>query len=159
MRLPVTNIGGIEISRMICGSNPFFGHSHFTQARSTWQKRYFTVERIVEVLEKCSEFGINGVISGPVERLPQARRTLEDKTGRHIHWFCTPGGSLEEFKEGIAWCGEHDVTFCMPHPSFTDAHIIRSESKIVGLEDCLKMIRDLGMIPGVSTHRPSRRLW
>ncbi|NOZ20815.1 MAG: hypothetical protein GXP25_06970 [Planctomycetes bacterium] len=154
MKLPTTAIGGIEISRMICGSNPFFGFSHFTQARSTWQKRYFTVERIAEVLEKCTEFGINAVISGMMDKMHEAIQIVQDKTGGKIHWICTPGGALEECKKGVQWCAEHDVTFCLPHPSFTDAQLVRGENKIIGVEEITKMTRGLGMIPGVSTHRP-----
>jgi hypothetical protein len=154
MKLPTTTIGGVKISRMICGTNPFFGHSHFTQARSVWQRRYFTVERIVEVMEKCSEFGINCLISGMEQRLHDAIKTLEDKTGYHFNWICTPGGTMEECKKGIEWCADHGVEFCVPHPSFTDARVLPGEEKIVGVEEVLKMIRDKGMIPGVSTHRP-----
>ncbi|MEW6355862.1 MAG: hypothetical protein AB1696_06040 [Planctomycetota bacterium] len=154
MKLPTTTIGGIEISRMICGTNPFFGHSHFTQARSVWQRRYFTVERIVEVLEKCTEFGVNAIIGGIEEKTHQAIRIVQDKTGVKVHFVCTPGGTLEECKKGIKWCAEHDVTFCLPHPSFTDSHIVQGENRIIGLEEITKMVRDLGMIPGVSTHRP-----
>jgi len=154
MPFPMTKIGGIEVSRMLCGSNPFFGFSHFSNARSTWLRRYFTIERIVEVLEKCVALGINGVVSGPREDMYRALRELEDKTGQHMVWVCTPGGqTAEEVRKDIKWIAEHGAEICLTHPSYTDTHLIKAENRIEGIEPLLAMMRDLGMIPGVSTHR------
>ena len=49
--IPTTNIGGIEISRVTCGTNPFNGFSHFSKARDDFMRAHFTKERIVEVLK------------------------------------------------------------------------------------------------------------
>jgi len=50
-KIPEIEIAGVKISRLICGTNPFNGYSHFSKAKDVWLRRYFTVERIVEVLE------------------------------------------------------------------------------------------------------------
>lgn len=152
---PRTSVGGIEVSRMLCGSNPFFGFSHFTHARDEWLKGYFSVARIVEVMEKCSEFGIDGTVSGTKPRLHEAIQTVEKTKGVHFKWFCTPTGeTLEELKEGIDWCADHGVEFCMPHPSWTDLRVLRAENRIVDLPEVCEHVRKKGMVPGVSTHRP-----
>ena len=54
---PMTNIGGIDVSRVTVGTNPFVGSAHFSKARADWLVRYFTVERVVEVASKrpCSK--------------------------------------------------------------------------------------------------------
>ena len=156
MRFPTTNIGGIEISRMVCGSNPFFGYSHFTRAKDTWFKRYFTTERIVEILHKCSEYGINAVVSGPVDRMHEAIVSLEQQTGYHFHWFCTPGAgddSLEQLLEGARWTADHGAEFCLPHQSYTDNRMNVAERRIDGLTEFCEKVREWGMIPGLSTHR------
>jgi len=155
MQFPMTTIGGLKLSRMLCGSNPFMGISHFTHARSTWLKRYFTLDRIVECMEKCASYGINGIVSGPRQEIHDAIRALEDRTGHHMIWVCTPGGSTpDEVKKDMEWMAERKAEICLTHPSFTDSNLVRAENKITGLEPLLKMMRDLGMVPGVSTHRP-----
>lgn len=154
MKFPTTNIGGIEISRMVCGSNPFFGFSHFTGSRDAWLKRYFTAERIVEILHTCSEHGINAVVSGTVERMHEAIVSLEEQTGYHFHWFCTPQGkSLEELLESAKWAADHGAEFCMPHQNYTDNRMNVAELRIDGLTEFCEAARGLGMIPGLSTHR------
>lgn len=155
MQFPTTNIGGLEISRMVCGSNPFFGHSHFSAARSAWLRRHFTTERIVEILRKCSEYGINAVVSGMEERMHEAIVGLEQETGYHFHWFCTPGGdSVEELLEGVQWCADHGAEYCLPHTSYTDTRMNIADLTIDGLTEFCEKVRELGMIPGLSTHRP-----
>jgi len=157
MRFATTNIGGLEISRMVCGSNPFFGFSHFSAAKDAWFKRYFTTERIVEILHKCSEYGINAVVSGPVERMHEAIVSLEQQTGYHFYWFCTPGSSsdsLEQLLAGVQWSADHGAEFCLPHQSCTDNRMNVPELRIEGLTEFCQRVRELDMIPGLSTHRP-----
>lgn len=154
-RFPTTDIGGIEISRLVCGSNPFFGYSHFSHARDTWLKKYFTVDRIAEVLHACVEEGINAVVSGMEERMGQAIEKVREVTGVHVNWICTPGGmTLDECLDGVRWCADHHVEICMPHPSYTDNNLLIAETRIRGAERITELVRELGMVPGFSTHRP-----
>ena len=89
---PKTQIGPYKISRLLCGSNSFFGYSHLSAARDRWIKRIMTVERIAEVLEKCAELDINGIVAGPQPKLVEALKRVEDKTGYHMYYLCTPSG-------------------------------------------------------------------
>ena len=154
MELPTTSIDGLEISRLACGSNPFFGYSHFSDARDRWLRNYFTTERIVEVLTKCAEFGVNAVVSGPIPRMHEALETTRERTGKDFHWICTPGGAMGDMDEGIEFCAQRGVKVCMPHTSFVDARLNINENRIEEIEPVLASIRDHGMIPGLSTHRP-----
>jgi len=156
---PRTNIGGIEISRLVIGSNPFGGFSHYSHARDVWLRKYFSVERIVEVLEAASARGLNAFVSGPAEKTREALKMHEDKTGRKIHWVCTPAGEADKtFGETIAdqigWCAKNGVDYVLPHPCWTDVRMVQAKKEITGLEEVIKRVRGEGMIPGVSTHRP-----
>lgn len=151
--MPQTSIGDLKISRIVCGSNPFFGYSHFTRSRDMWMRRYFTDDRIKEVMTKAYEFGINCILSGIQERLYGIIEELESE-GREMHWICTPGGSISEVREGIEWCGDHNVKICMPHQNYTDNNLVPSEDKLIGYDEIAGLIRDEDMIPALSTHRP-----
>lgn len=154
MKVPMTLIGGIEISRIVCGSNPFFGYSHFSAARDAWMRRHFELPRIVEVLAKCAEYGINCVISGPSPVMREAIQDLERQTGYHMKWICSPGMAGVDISDDIKRCADWGVEICTPHTSWTDARLQISENRIEGLEPCLELIRSLGMATGLSTHRP-----
>lgn len=154
MQLPMTSIGGVEVSRIVCGSNPFLGFSHFSAARDTWMRGYFDDARIVEVMAKCAEFGVNCVISGPEPRMYEAINEVERQTGRRMVWMCTPGIAGTDPSDGIKWCADHGVQICMPHTSWTDARLNIAKREIEGLAPYLEQMRSLGMATGLSTHRP-----
>ncbi len=47
-----------------------------------------------------------------------------------------------------------NATFCMPHQAVTDALVDRVAKVIRNIDVYTQMIRDRGMIPGLSTHMP-----
>src|SRR5690242_18015233 len=51
--LPTVKFGKTEITRMIIGSNPFYGYSHFNRILDAAMREYYTPERRVEVLLAC----------------------------------------------------------------------------------------------------------
>ena len=155
MSFPLTEIGGLPISRLIIGSNWFMGYSHTSRAKDEWIRRYQTVERIVEVLAVCSGEGLNAICSSPEEKMYQALLAHEQQTGRHLTWFATPSGrNLAELFSGIERCAEWGAEFCLPHQSYIDVRLLITEQRIADLEQITEKIRSLGMIPGLSTHRP-----
>jgi hypothetical protein len=155
MSLPETDIGGLAVTRLACGSNSFFGFSHLSAARDTWLKRHFDDDRLYEMLACCARLGISLFVSGNNERFARLRRRLEDETGHRIKWACTPGGnSLDELKAGIDQCRSWDVEICLPHTSVIERNLDLRNREITDLREALDYIRGQGMVPGVSTHRP-----
>ncbi len=152
---PMTKIAGIEISRVTVGTNPFNGFSHFSAARDRWLRSYFTVERMIEVLEACREEGLNAMLGPTSEMNYEAIREHERQTGHHWVWMCTPGGRIwKDVVPGVKWSADHGAEFCLPHQGFTDNNLIVAEDRIEGAPEILQCIRDHGMIPGWSAHRP-----
>ncbi len=155
MPFPMTTIGGIEVSRLTIGSNTFHGHSHFSQARSEWLRRYFTPERIYEVVAYCAEEGLNLTIAAQRKDYADVLAEVERNTGHHIYYIGTPSGAtLEELKQGIDESADMGCEFCWPHTSWTDSHLLITENRIADGPEILEYIRKRGMIPGWSTHRP-----
>ena len=160
MDFPTTRIDRLELSRMLIGTNTFFGYSHFSHAKDVWLKQYFTPERIYEVIEACAKQGLNGIVSGAGTRFNTGLKPLLDEversTGVHVVWIGTPGGStLEELLEEIRAAADRGVEICMPHQMYTDNMLVPSEERLIGYEEAAQLIRDLGMVPGLSTHRPA----
>jgi len=151
----MTQIGAYSVSRVLCGTNSFFGHSHFSAARSMWLRKYFTIDRIVEVMHAAAEEGVNGTISGDVPEMAEAIARVKKLCGVEYVWIPTPGGSnLEELKAGIQRCADMGAQFCLPHVSYTDNHLHVADRVIEGAEEIIAMTRELGMGTGWSTHRP-----
>ncbi|MCD6291335.1 MAG: hypothetical protein J7M34_12590 [Anaerolineae bacterium] len=155
MSFPTTHIEDLEISRLICGTNGFLGFSHFSAARDRWMREYFTVERIAEVISRFAELGINAVMAPLDDKLIAALDEVERHTGQRMIYIATPGGhTVDEVIEGVRRSAEVGARICMPHQMYTDTHLLPAETRIEGIEPILEEIRRLGMIPGLSTHRP-----
>jgi len=155
MDFPKVSIEGIEISRLICGTNTFFGYSHFSPARDTFLLRHFTIDRIVEVMETLADAGINAIMSSPNEKTEEAIAQVKRSKGVEFVWICTPGNQdFEETKNGIRWAADHGAKICMPHQCFTDNHLVAAETRLIHAEEITELIRSLGMVPGLSNHRP-----
>jgi hypothetical protein len=64
--MPRGKIGNVEISRIICGSNPFYGGAHSRDLIYVGKllRQYCTQEKIFDTLELCEQNGINTMIEG-----------------------------------------------------------------------------------------------
>jgi len=117
-------------------------------------REYFTDDRIKEIMRRACELGVNAVISGVQDRLHAILGDLR-REGLGMHWICTPGGNnAKEVEKEVLWCKEHGVEICMPHQMYTDNNLLPAQSDLLGYDGIAEKIRALGMVPGLSTHRP-----
>lgn len=153
---PKVDIAGLEVSRLVCGTNSFLGYSHYTAARDAWLRRYFTVDRIVETLLEVWNQGINSIVGPCQERLAESLKAFTEQTGNRFIWIGTSLGSpdIEQQKRDLEFLAENGATFGMIHCGYTDTHLLSAERRVEGLAELLEYSRSLGLIPGVSTHRP-----
>ncbi len=157
--IPKIKLENLEISRLVCGTNPFMGISHFTRAKDLFFREYFdTPAKIAEIMRyMLEEFGVNACISSPRDEMYAAIQIVEKETGQKYYWICTPSRRLTaksvdaNTQNQVQWCADHGVSVCMPHRDYTD-HNITEEGTIRGYPEIAAVIRDKGMIPGLSTH-------
>lgn len=155
MAFPTTFIEDVEVSRLMVGTNWFLGYSHQSAAKSRWIKEHMTLDRIVEVMCVFAREGINCVMSPANTTMQEAIRRVKAETGVEMVWVATPGGEgIEDLLPGIEQAAELGARICMPHQHWTDGNLVANEKRIIGLERATERIRSLGMIPGLSTHRP-----
>jgi hypothetical protein len=155
MSFPTTRVEDLEISRLIIGSNWFLGYSHYSKAKDSWIKSHMSVQLIAEVMCAFARTGINAVMSMQNPTMREAIHIVKEETGVEVHWICTPSGEDDEdLMPGIEESAEMGAKICMPHQHWTDGNMIVNQKRIIGLEKITERIRDLGMIPGLSTHRP-----
>jgi len=158
---PRTLVGGVSLSRMIIGTNWFFGYSHTSLAKDKFITSYQTRASIVDILTVFFEAGID-TIMGPRNALfHDIIEDVQDRTGRKAqvivtpHFNILPGGDPEMEPERVFdECQKLGATFCMPHQAITDALLDKMYNVIRDMDKYSKMIRQRGMIPGLSTHLP-----
>jgi hypothetical protein len=158
---PRTIVGGISLPRLLIGSNWFLGYSHTSLAKDRFIKDYQTRERIGRILTVFLQSGIDAVMAPPSTLLEEAILDAEDHTGQQMIRILTPifnlnpgGDPNSDPAPMLDFCKKLNATFCMPHQAVTDALVDRREGKIRDIDIYTNMIRERGMIPGLSTHMP-----
>jgi len=166
IEFPRTMVGGVSLPRLLIGSNWFLGYSHTRLAKDKFIKDLQTRERIAQILAVFLQNGVDAVMAPPSRLLEEAILDAEDQTGRQMIRILTPifniapGGEAEnEPGPMLDLCKKLNATFCMPHQCVTDALLDRREGKIRDLDVYTQMIRERGMVPGLSTHMPETPIY
>jgi hypothetical protein len=155
-------VGGVSLPRLIIGTNWFRGYSHTTAAKDRFIKSYQTPENIAEIIKVFMDAGVDAVMGGDMNSpMREALDSVEQKTGKKVIIIMTPGfnikpgGPAEREPERVFdKCKEEGATFCFPHQGVTDALVDRRDKVIRDLDKYTRMIRERGMIPGLSSHMP-----
>ena len=159
-----TVVGGVSVSRMIIGTNWFLGYSHTSRAKDRFITAYQTRERIAGILEVFLQNGIDTVMgspSGPDCALIKAIKDAQNRIGRRMILIITPSFSTTPGRESkiqaekmFDEAANLGATFCFPHQCVTDVLLDRMTRTIRYMNHYAEMIRQRGMIPGLSTHMP-----
>ncbi|MBR4866684.1 MAG: hypothetical protein IKU11_08345 [Clostridia bacterium] len=166
---PRTEVGGISLPRMLIGSNWINGYSHTSPASDKMIKHYHsTPERTADLLEAYLEYDINAIMAlfDGNEQLLEGIKIAEERTGKKIILIDTPiinvADSADARKEAEAMIEKSrkiGATFCLPHHSSVEQLVNKGKGIIDRLPDYLYMIREKGMIPGLSAHMPELILY
>jgi hypothetical protein len=158
---PRTTVGGVSVSRLIVGTNWFLGYSHTSAAKDRFIKDYQTAGRMADVMEVFFRRGVDTVMGPASEKLFEAIKIAEDRTGRSAVRVITPsfnvlpgGEPRDEPQRVLDYCRDNRAALCFPHQSVTDRVLDRLHRVIRGMDEYSAMIRQRGMVPGLSTHAP-----
>jgi hypothetical protein len=160
---PRTEVEGVSLPRMLVGINWFMGFSHQTSAKSKFIRDYQTVERVADTMEVFARAGVDCVYGVGHDRplLLDAIKETEDRTGRGIKTVALitiDTGDTQEAVDNNARLmdlqTEYGATFFLPHGSSTDALLDMRGRRINHMARYCAMIRERGMLPGLSTHTP-----
>ena len=159
---PRTNIENLSVSRLMIGTNWFMGFSHTSKAKDMDINETMTADRIADIIEVFMNSGVDtlyGMCGNP--KLVRGIAEAEQRTGRKCIKLCIPSlplgegpESVDEAARRLDHIAELGVDICMPHQDTTDAFVNRRTKSFDGIERLLKLIRERGMIPGLSTHMP-----
>src|SRR5512143_4180501 len=104
--LPTVRLGTLEVSRLVLGSNPFWGYSHKSAQLDEEMRRHHTDERIVQILDEAASCGVTAVASPPEERWRKIWTGYVAGGGKLKHWISQchgdPGQMLSEIDRSVA---------------------------------------------------------
>jgi hypothetical protein len=149
--LPTVPLGAHRVTRLIIGGNPIYGYSHFNRLLSKHMTDWHTPERVVELLKRCEQCGLN------TWQNSYAERTLSDleryrAAGGTMHWLCLGKPDWDEHPEHIDDAARHGPIGIAPHGALAEK--LHRAGRHDTLTDLLKRIRDQGVLVGLSAHDP-----
>jgi hypothetical protein len=145
VQVPKMRFGGVEISRLVAGCNPFYGYAHFNTTLATVMREYYTPERVCDVLHQCARFGINAYNYVQLGRAPQDLERFQAEGGRMHLIFQTIGDAAPLHRQWKPMAMYH-------HGERTDAAF--QEHRMADVREWCRKTRDLGTLVGVGTHKP-----
>ncbi|MDR2648212.1 MAG: hypothetical protein LBB94_00610 [Clostridiales bacterium] len=149
---------------MLIGTNWMLGWSHTSPSADRSIKRSFAKpEDFFPMFEAFMEYGVDSVM-GPVSQQPMFIDAIEyarQKLGRDITIIDTPIINVSDSTEAraeaeadIKKSAETGAKFCLLHHSCAEQLVNKNLGVITRLDDYAKMIRNAGLIPGLSAHMP-----
>ncbi len=161
---PRTNVAGVDMPRMIAGTNWLLGFSHTGGvADKMIRERHSTPQSMADVFKAFLEEGVDAAMA-PFSTNPlalEAIKLAEDQAGKKIIIVDTPPINVDDSPEAraiarkqIKKSKEIGSTFCLIHHGSAEQLVNKNLRAMPRLPDYLEMIRDEGLIPGLSAHMP-----
>jgi hypothetical protein len=149
--LPSIRLGAHQVSRLILGGNPIYGHSHFNSLYSRHLVDYHTPERVVDLLRAATAAGIT------TWQNSYAPRTLEDvercrDAGIRFHWLLLGKPDWDAQPGIIEEVAKRKPIGIAPHGALAER--LHRSGKVDVLKDLLRRIRGTGVLVGLSAHDP-----
>jgi len=149
------SIGNLSFSKVICGTNPFYGRSHFSAARDEEYLGRFSDEAIERTIAKCIGLGVNTVESCGNERIVAILSRLRQATPGPIHFVGSTRidetSEIKSHQDKLSFLIEDRAAICVVHAQFVDRP--RRGDSIRGLAPLIESIHAAGLLAGISTHR------
>ncbi|MFL5243188.1 MAG: hypothetical protein ACJ8FY_13870 [Gemmataceae bacterium] len=150
--LPTVKLGSHQVTRLIIGGNPIYGHAHFNNLLSQHLTEWHTPERVVALLKRCEQAGINCWQNSYAERTLQDLERYREAGGK-MHWLCLGKPDWDQDPDRINDAAKHKPIGIAPHGALAER--LHREKKLTVLTDLLKRIHDQGVLTGLSAHNPA----
>jgi hypothetical protein len=152
-QLPTVKFGKADITRLIIGSNPFYGYSHFNPILDAHMREFYTQDKKIEVLKNAERNGI-GTWQIHYNDQPLADFLRYREEGGKMNLVLLADFDLIKNPKMLP-----DVVAKMKplgvghHGNRTDERFRDGQKQKV--KDFCKMVRDTGVMVGVSAHNPA----
>jgi hypothetical protein len=153
--LPTFHVEGQAFSRLMLGHNPFIGGSYMSQARSRlYQETLSSAEAVEPIIVAAIRAGARGMMMGVTsdkdQYIMRALQNAVQKTGVEVPTFVI---LPLDFAPHAAALRAVDCKVCLLHGQVTDALYVKAQNTMKPeFADFAKRCRDLGFLPGMSTH-------
>lgn len=151
--LPKIKLGDLEVSRLILGSNPFFGFAHQSGNIGRQMSEYYTDERIMEVMDRAADLGVTAVAAPVYDRWIKLYSRYLDKGGKLRIWIIQADGDPAKMKDDLTRGVKSGAKAAFIQGHRTEDHHAAGKFDLV--RSWVEHIKSLGVPAGLAAHRPN----
>lgn len=150
--LPTIQLGPHRVTRLIVGANPVIGVSYQGKLLGQFMTDYFSVDNVVDLIERCLDAGLNTWQTSWHDKIDAALTRLR-AGGREFHWILLASGTEpEQVKTWSDAARKHGAMAVVHHGGVSDR--LYREGQIEQVREFTQRAADLGVLAGVSAHNP-----
>lgn len=150
--MPKIRLGNVEVSRLILGSNPFFGYAHQPGDLGKQMVAYFTPEHIMALLDQAADLGVTTITASPDPKWIDLYHGYLDKGGKLKTWIAQCHGSAKKMLEEITRAAKGGAKAI-----FVQGHRVEEQfdaGKMDVLRGWMEHIKSYDVPAGMAAHNP-----
>ncbi len=174
IEFPRTEVDGLSLPRMIIGTNWILGYSHRSASQDAMiRMKYSEPEAVRDIICAYLEYGVDAIMAPivwddfkPNKVLMDGIHAAEQKMGRGVTIIDTPTINVDNTPEAhdftarkLEAVAKNGASVCLLHHSSVEKLVCKATQTIDRLDEYTKMVRENGMIPGLSAHMPELVLY
>ena len=156
MALKTVKLGGIAVSQLIIGGNPFSGFSHQGAERDKEMREYYTGERIKATWREAESLGINTCIARGDQHIIGLLNEYRAE-GSKIQWIAQTASEAPTAIEGVKWAQAAKPAACFVHGGVVMYLMAQGQGQL--LQEAVQAIKDAGLPCGIASHQPGSLAW
>lgn len=150
--LPTIRLGNVEVSRLILGSNPFFGYAHQDGDLGKRMVAYFTPDHITQLLDQAADLGVTAITASPDQKWIDLYHRYLDQGGKLKIWIAQAHGSAKKMREEITRAAKGGAKAI-----FVQGHRVEEQfrnAKMDVLRSWMEHIKSFDLPAGMAAHQP-----
>jgi hypothetical protein len=150
--LPTVPFAKTRVTRLIIGSNPLYGYSHFNAILNRCMQEWMTQDQRIKVLKRCEQVGINTwQVHYTSETMADFRRYRDE--GGTMNLLILGHGEMMKDPSLIKEAAKLKPLGIAHHGNLTDDRFRAGQMDLV--RDFYRRVQDAGILGGISTHNPA----
>ena len=149
MVIPKVSIGGLKVSKLILGGNPFSGFSHQGVQADQAMLHYYTADRIKQEYRRAERLGINTHLGRADHHIIRVLMEYWDEGGT-IQWFAQTCPEIGTSLRGVQNAVRGGAAACYLHGGRMDWML--ANGRLDEAVEAVAAIRKAGLPAGVAGH-------
>ncbi|MBM3746614.1 MAG: hypothetical protein FJW34_12530 [Acidobacteria bacterium] len=149
---PMSKIGKLTVTRLLCGGNLFSGFAHSGDLLyvSSLLKHYFTDQKVMDTLQSCEESGINAAILRTDDHMIGILNRYRKDRGGRIQWIAQTYPTIDNLKDNIQRAIDNGAVGAFPMGGNADT--LFKKGRLDLLAEVVSFIRHNGLAAGIGSH-------